>query len=255
MTTTTVFDAFWHDCLCPDAFIANGVSVETCPTHVKGVLETGWIRTGYGSDGCTDCLTNEAEMIQRILGYPLTDTAGRCHEVSLALVRSGIYGEPGAHARVARGFCDGVRGQHSWIVRGPNPYARGVPIVDPTLWSGTPDVDPFIWHGHGNGITDGRHWPHGGTGTLWNYGKPSHHGGETIALAPPTPLSPAATTLLDMIGPLDFKGWLELGNAPVGGWCAAEIFAAMADTRPLSQMVPIDVLGMVTDRNPGGLYW
>ena len=253
--TTTVFDAFWHDCLCPDAFIANSVPTDICPTHADGVLETHWTRTGYAScgAGCADCETNETRAIEQILGFPLADTGNRCHEVSLALVRSGIYGHPGTHARVARGFCDGVAGQHSWIVRDHNPYALGVPIVDPTLWAHTPTTDPEVWHGHA--ASGGRHRPHGGAGSIWTYGKPCHQGGETIELTPAAPLSELATLFLSMVGPLDRPGWMLLGNAPVGGWCAAEIFAAMADTKPLSQMVPIDVLGMVTDRNPGGLYW
>ena len=42
--------------------------------------------------------------------------------------------------------------------------------------------------------------------------------------------------------------------APVEDWPAGEIFAAMDDTEGLKALVPIDKLGMLTDRNPGGLY-
>jgi hypothetical protein len=38
------------------------------------------------------------------------------------------------------------------------------------------------------------------------------------------------------------------------GWPSSEIIAAMDDTDELRALVPIDILGMVTDRNPGGLY-
>lgn len=37
-------------------------------------------------------------------------------------------------------------------------------------------------------------------------------------------------------------------------WPAAEIIAAIDDTKALSALVPIDILGMLTDRNPSGLY-
>lgn len=58
-----------------------------------------------------------------------------------------------------------------------------------------------------------------------------------------------------MLGPLDRRAWhLLASQAPVLGWPAAEIIAAMDDTEELSAFVPIDRLGMLTDRNPGGLY-
>lgn len=57
-----------------------------------------------------------------------------------------------------------------------------------------------------------------------------------------------------MVGPLDRPGWMRLASCPVGGWPAAEVLAAMDDTPALQTLVPIDRLGMLTDRNPGGLY-
>jgi hypothetical protein len=47
---------------------------------------------------------------------------------------------------------------------------------------------------------------------------------------------------------------LSLLGSPVHGWPAAEIVAAIADTPSLAAYVPIDLLGMLTDRNPGKLY-
>jgi hypothetical protein len=38
------------------------------------------------------------------------------------------------------------------------------------------------------------------------------------------------------------------------GFPAGEFLAAMDDTPATSALVPIDRLGMLTDRNPGGLY-
>lgn len=55
---------------------------------------------------------------------------------------------------------------------------------------------------------------------------------------------------------LDRQGWYTVGNAPVGGgWPARAIFEAMAADPVLVAYVPIDVLGMLTDLNPGGLYF
>ena len=42
---------------------------------------------------------------------------------------------------------------------------------------------------------------------------------------------------------------------PVGGWPAGEIFEAMTHTKGLEALVPIDLLGMLTDLNPDGLDW
>jgi hypothetical protein len=48
---------------------------------------------------------------------------------------------------------------------------------------------------------------------------------------------------------------MTLANAPVEGWPAREILTAMAATPRLAACVPIDILGMVTDLNPKGLYF
>lgn len=42
--------------------------------------------------------------------------------------------------------------------------------------------------------------------------------------------------------------------APTPGWPAAEIVAAMCETPNLQSLVSVDLAGMLTDRNPGGLY-
>jgi hypothetical protein len=40
----------------------------------------------------------------------------------------------------------------------------------------------------------------------------------------------------------------------VEGWPAAEIIDAIYNTPELTTWVPIDIVGMLTDRNPKGLY-
>lgn len=185
----------------------------------------------------------DLDAVRDVLG-PLGRWARDCHAASLYVVRSGVLGP---EACVARGVCRGVGGQHSWVVLG-DPYDQSRRIVDPTLWSYDPTV-VGIWTGFGVE----RHRPHG-SGSIWDWGRPEGDGGEPIALTPKTPLSEEAEFFLDMLGPLDRAGWMRLSGAPVGGWPAAEIIAAMDDTPALEPLVPIDILGMLTDRNPGGLY-
>lgn len=184
--------------------------------------------------------------VEKIIGAPFETTARRCHQISLAVVRSRRI--PGA--RVARGMCRGVGGQHSWITVG-NPYALGVQIIDPTLWSYDPDVKGIFRR---KASSRGRHVPHGGAGSIWTYGKPCPTTTDYIELTPVQPLSPMAQRFLELVLPLDRTGWMRLAAAPVYGWPAAEIIAAMDDTEDLSALVPIDVLGMLTDRNPSRLY-
>lgn len=176
---------------------------------------------------------------------PLDGFAHQCHAAALALVQSELFG----YARVARGACRGVMGQHSWAVLGEDVYDPGVVIVDVTAWSYDPTA-PRVWIGRARRMP---HRPHG-AGSIWQAAKPSSHGGPTIALTPAAPLSPPAAHFLQILGPLDARGWMALGNSPMGGWPAAEIITAMLDTRMAAAYVPIDIAGMLTDRNPGGVY-
>jgi hypothetical protein len=178
---------------------------------------------------------------------PLDHWSHKCHAASLELVRSELLAES---ARVARGTCQGVGGQHSWVVIG-DPYDPKVQIIDPTLWSYDPEVKD-IWYGSGR---DGKHVPFGGgRGTIWDWGRPADPTGPVIELTPRSPLSRDAQLFLEILGPLDRRGWMVLVQAPMLGWPAGDILAAMDDTEALSALVPIDLLGMLTNRNPGGLY-
>lgn len=186
------------------------------------------------------------EDVERILGGDFkTATRFNCHSVSLAIVKSGMFDG----ARVARGTCEQVPGrQHSWVAVG-DPYDLDAPIIDATWWSYNAEVEP-IYVGF---LSEGWHHPHG-YGSIWDWGRPAAGRGPVIELTPTVPLSRAAEAFLEILGPLDRKGWGTLSAAPVLDWPAGEIFAAMDDTPPLSQLVPIDILGMTTDRNPGKLY-
>jgi len=183
--------------------------------------------------------------VEKAIDKPFETWAHSCHEVSIAIVKSDLIDGP---RRVARGWCEGVGSQHSWVVVGNDCYAKNAEIIDPTLWSYDSRVKG-LWFGS---AADGRHVPHG-AGDIWEWGKPRHGGGEDIAL---TGLSEQAQMFVDtMLAPLDYVGWMVLAaQAPVGGWPAAEIIKALAVHPELSQVPPIDRIGMLTDINPGGLY-
>jgi hypothetical protein len=190
----------------------------------------------------------EIKDVEKAIEIPFEKWAHDCHTISLAIVKSDLIEGP---RRVARGWCDGVRGQHSWVVVGNDCYADDAKIIDATLWSYDDSVEG-IWFGS---MTDDRHTPHGGKGTIWTWGQPAHCGGESIELKPEKELSSLAATFLEMLGPLDYMGWGALASqAPVGGWPAAEIIEAMYHTPELQMLIPIDRVGMLTDINPSGLY-
>jgi hypothetical protein len=195
---------------------------------------------------------NLTDVVERALGGSLDPFAHRCHEASLALVKSRalepILGHPG---RVARGSCEGVGGQHSWVVAGPDVYNRHALIVDVTLWSYDATQDR-VWVG--NMAEEGIHRPHGSM-SLWQWGRPTPGHGPTLDIIA-SHLSATASDMLDMLGPLDAIGWARLwSSGAMQGWPAGEILEAFLDQHPdLRGMVPIDIVGMLTDRNPDGLY-
>lgn len=188
--------------------------------------------------------------LEELLGRPLSDYYHGCHAGSLAVLRTGIFGTPGQDARVARGHCAGILSQHSWIIVGGGPYDRKAVIADPTRWSyfsGGPSVTITR-----NAMTD--YQPHG-AGDIWRRGHPDNcDPSQAVELDWKEPPSGSARLFLELLGPLDKHGWIQLAHYPVEGWPAGEIIGAVADTFGAVH-VPVDILGMVTDRNPGGLYW
>lgn len=178
-----------------------------------------------------------------VLG-PLTSWAWQCHGASSALVHSGVLGR----SRVARGACRGVVSQHSWVVLGDDCYDDAARIVDPTLWSYDVSVKG-VWVGS---YRDGRHRPFG-KGSIFAWGRPNEARGEVVELTPRKSWSTQAQMFLRLLGPLDADGWRQLAHAPVEGWPAGEIIDAMCESG-FEEFVPIDIVGMTTDRNPGGLY-
>jgi hypothetical protein len=178
------------------------------------------------------------------------DFAQQCHSVSLGLVRSGLLGEGGPSLRVARGACFGVGGQHSWVVMG-HPYDDRAIIVDLTLWSYSPH-QPRIWLGS---IQSGLHKPKG-YGMIYDGPRPQPRGGDIIEVDT-AGMSLEAQHFLKVIGPLDYRGWGALwSHSGMLGWPAQEILEAFLDQNPkMEALVPIDIVGMVTDRNPQEIYW
>lgn len=175
---------------------------------------------------------------------PLGDWTQNCHAASIKLVKSGVL----PHARVARGWCFKVPSQHSWVVVGDDCYDPEAPIVDPTLWDHHDDIGT-VWVGT---LQNGLHSPHG-AGTIWEWGHPKAPTGPIVKLTPRKSFSNDALLFLDILGPLDEKGWRELAHAPTEEWPATEILPAINDSFD-SEWVPVDIIGMLTDRNPGGLY-
>lgn len=181
--------------------------------------------------------------------------AHNCHAASLAVVRSGRLPEG---SRVARGTCRGVLGQHSWIVvpaetrQGyvPLVYDPSATVLDPTLWSYDETADRVMVAD--NDLT--RRRPHG-VGSIWDSPLPRSFGGEPII---PDGLTPYASSFLDLcsatVGALDIRFWIVLLNGPMEGWPASEVVAAAYADKRLSALIPIDIVGMLTDINPGGLY-
>jgi hypothetical protein len=102
------------------------------------------------------------------------------------------------------------------------------------------------------------HKPHGYGPPLMEFGCPASGGGDEIVLTPKEPWSREALFWLDMFrstaGRLDQRFWANLANGTMIGFPAGEFLAAMDDTEATRALVPIDRLGMLTDRNPEGLY-
>lgn len=192
--------------------------------------------------------------LEELTGIPFSDWYHDCHSASLQVVRTGVFG----NARVARGWVSGILSQHSWIVIGeapqfaerPDPWDTDAVVADPTLWS-YQGAEPYV---HFSKNTMKTYAPHG-TGSIWACGHPDNcDPANAVELDWKQPPSGAAQVFTEVLGPLDQNGWVQLAHYPVQGWPAGEIIGAIADTFG-EVNIPIDVLGMTTDRNPKGLYW
>lgn len=197
-------------------------------------------------------LTLTEDDVERAIGQPVGAWSHQCHSVSLAIVKSDLF----TRARVARGTARGVASQHSWVVVGDDCYARDAVILDCTAWS-YDLAYPIVCVTTADA---GTHRPHG-AGSIWDWECPEVGSGPEVRLTPQQPLSDAARLWLwtckdaNNGRPLDRQFWaIMLASAPVGDWPAAELMAAADDTEEITALVPIDRLGMLTDRNPSGLY-
>jgi hypothetical protein len=193
------------------------------------------------------------QMVEEVLGREFETTAHDCHGTSIGIVAARPDWLPEG-ARVARGWCRGVWGQHSWIACG-DPYEARTPIIDATLWSYDKSVSGvFVTR-----ASDKRYGPHGGDGTVWQCSPPPEPEGEILTLSDEEyeKLSPEAKHFLDRCGPLDARGWCVVGDYPVRGWPSSEIWAAMwrsRGPRGVSAFTQIDRIGMATDIDPRGMY-
>jgi hypothetical protein len=185
-------------------------------------------------------------MVEEAIG-PIDRWHHNCHGASLALVRSGLLPEG---SRVARGGAKGVGSQHSWAVVTPKigVYDQSNWVVDITLWSYVPEA-PRLY------IGKARQWPHVPKGSGHLRQAPAECTGPVLSTD--VELSSGAKMFLDMWAPLgmDHRAWHILLTGPMQGWPSKEIVAAASHTKSLAHMVPIDILGMVTDENPCNFYF
>jgi len=182
--------------------------------------------------------------VEKALQSKLENYYHSCHAASLQLVRSGLLGPT---ARVARGSCRGVGGQHSWAVIG-DPYESSSTIVDITLWSYTGDgKEIWVWVGS---MDNGLHRPQGYS-SIFASDMPSRGSGKIIEL---DGMSPRAKNFMQAIGPLDAQGWIQLFNSGMLHWPSAEVISLAYQNDELRALIPIDIAGMLTDFNPGELY-
>lgn len=188
------------------------------------------------------------ERIEEEIG-PLEGYREDCHRASLAIVKSGMFNT----ARVARGYLAELGMiQHSWVVLGSDCYRPRAQVLDVTAWSYDENlpkvlVRPNLVGGHvPHGYGYWQHVPQ----ELW----PRHYGGPTIY--PKCQLSDVSRKFLGQFTDrgFDIRGWHAVAKLPVLGWPSKEIIEAMLMTRALKALVPIDIAGMVTNRNPGYLY-
>lgn len=184
--------------------------------------------------------------VERAIDTPRELWQNRCHEISLALLKSNLF--DGVEARMARGAGMHIGSQHSWIVTGRDVYDDKAIVVDPT-WSSTVMSKPLVMFVPN--LT--AHRPHG-YGEFEKY--PPHGDGEEIG--PPDP----SQRLSDWIKvarlangePLDLKFWVGMVHGPMLGWPSAEVVDWLCSVSTMVAFVPIDLQGMLTDRNPNGLY-
>lgn len=204
----------------------------------------------------------DQEAVAEMIDLPRELWHHQCHAVSYAIVQALPHGA----ARVARGWARGVGQNHSWVVLGMDCYDRDATIVDPTIQTYVDSIEEIVVQRN-----DGRtHRLPGGEGVLMMWGCPTPGDGPVIELTPSTPWSGDAQTFLRLfartvggkvshaepsVPNFDRRAWSTmLSEAPMRGWPAGEFIAAMKDTPEVSALVPIDLEGMLTDRNPGEVY-
>lgn len=187
--------------------------------------------------------------VERATKMPTRQWMHNCHAISLAIVQSGLF-MPGT-CRVVRGHQRDVGiGQHSWVVVGhgemPDAYSEDGSILDCSVWSYDATYPQVFMTSQANP----KYRPHG-AGEI-DVNDIVRGDQEPLRLSG---LSHEAQDFLDGLGPLDALGWVSLSKQPVGGWPSKEIITAMHHDDRLRALVPIDIVGNLTDENPGDLYW
>lgn len=193
-----------------------------------------------------------AEEVAKAISIPLERWHGQCHTVSLAIVKKKLFGP----SRVARGTCEGVGSQHSWVVLSARPgsmYEKSTPLLDPTLWTYRDDVEGLFF-----GTCASKWHTPKGAGDLWAFGCPQSPGGEE--LIPKEPITGSATSFLRFLkttaGTLSYGFWMRffsqcpMANPPI----LRDLIDACYRDERIRGAIPVDIVGMLTDHNPSGLY-
>lgn len=208
-------------------------------------------RSKAAMDSITDSIKRNASqrIVEEAIHRPLTDFAHQCHAASVALVESGLLqryadGEP---IFVARGRARGIMSQHSWVTVG-TPYDPTT-IVDLTMWSYNPCIDTVR-------ILDGadassHYVPHGLSGE-----NASEALRDMVLEMDPIHLDvsdpQAAAFLRGRV--LDVRAWMKLFSCNVSTYPARAIIEAAHRNDRLRALIPIDLVGMLTEINVGGAY-
>ena len=204
------------------------------------------------------------EVVAEAIDCPPEDWMGQCHTVSLAIVQSGLLGEPGPACRVVRGAANyAIGSQHSWICLG-EPYDPRAIYVDYTAhqWKGNDLANVVVatakqaYEDFQDATIPRGHAIHGYNPTsIWKFGRPHPGRGEHFMLDA-RELSDEAKSFVSVLGPMDADAWADLCEYPQGAWPYKEIARAVIAQVPTAQTrLRIDIYSMAGDLNVDGLYW
>lgn len=197
------------------------------------------------SDTLTAVPTISMQDLADIVTIPLGHWHFNAHRVCLDIVRSGLF----PYSRVVEGSARGVHGTHHWLTLSEDVYDKYGTIVDPTLWCHDPSLQG-VWIGT---LQEEIHHPRG-EGYIWDHSYPENSSFKGTVSLNKEGLSTQAKYFLSRVEPLNLDGWRRLMRSPMQGWPAGEIIDQMKHSAELAAIVPEELEGMLTNRNPSGAW-